>query len=98
MQDTTRLAAHLMWLERQLDLHRRWQRWLLFAWIMSISATVLLFMVLLPFLQTALSLPPETVILTAGGVALEFLFLFFLTGRVVLRRRAIEAEISRIMR
>jgi hypothetical protein len=89
-------AAHLMWLQRRLIAHRRWLRWLFTAWVVSIIAAGILFTVALPLLQDTLRLPSEVVGVTVGGIAVEFLALLYLTIRVVIRYRSLEAQINQI--
>ncbi|MBC8170749.1 MAG: hypothetical protein H7X77_03730 [Anaerolineae bacterium] len=91
-------ATHLMWLERQLAIHQRWQRWLVVGWVFSLIASTLLFGVVLPFLNRLLTLPDEVTLVTAVGVGVELLVLLYLTGRVVWRRYAIETEIAQMLK
>jgi hypothetical protein len=96
MQQTTGQAAHLMWLQRQLQTQRKNERAMQLAFGLSVVFDVIVLVALFTFLRDLFELPEIVTIVVIGGLVLEMALLAYFVQRVSKRRRELEQEIDMI--
>ncbi len=98
LRHLTGQAAHLMWLERQLEVQRRNEKSLRLVLMLSAVFDIIAITALLTVLRETLPLADAVLLLIIGFLLAELALLLYLLARVSKRRKALQDEIDLITR